>query len=206
MTLSSTTGSSTTGSPDTGLFPTPGQTVGPFFGYALPYEGGSELVPPAHPDAIRLHGHVLDGLGQPVPDALVEIWQTDPDGAVVRREGSLHRDGWTFTGWGRAATGNDGHYSFSTLPPGPSGPDKPAFFAVVVFARGLLDRLHTRAYLPGDALANDPLLASLDAARRETLIAVADKGTRERSFRFDIRLQGEDETVFLRFPRHYPRA
>jgi protocatechuate 3,4-dioxygenase, alpha subunit len=187
------------------LFPTPGQTVGPFFAYALPFEGGGELVPPTHPDAIRLHGYVLDGLGEPVPDALVEIWQTDPDGAVVHREGSLHRDGWTFTGWGRAATDNGGHYTFSTLPPGPTEPGKPAFFSVVVFARGLLDRLHTRAYLPGDALADDPLLRGLDAARRETLMVVPDKGT-ERSLRFDIRLQGENETVFLRFPRHYPQA
>lgn len=194
----------------TALVPTPGQTVGPFFGYALPFEGGGELVPPAHPDAIRLHGSVLDGLGKPVPDALVEIWQTDPDGAVVRQEGSLRRDGWTFTGWGRAATDNAGHYTFSTLPPGPgAGPGPgPAFFSVIVFARGLLDRLHTRAYLPGDALGGDDLLSGLDAARRETLIAVPDKlpGGETRSYRFDIRLQGEDETVFLRFPRHYPQA
>ncbi|HEX6524847.1 MAG TPA: protocatechuate 3,4-dioxygenase subunit alpha [Streptosporangiaceae bacterium] len=188
------------------LSPTPGQTVGPFFGYALPYDGGSDLVPPSHPDAIRLHGQVLDGRGQPVPDALVEIWQAAPDGSIAQRQGSLHRDGWTFTGWGRAATDNSGHYAFSTLQPGPPAPGKPAFFSVVVFARGLLDRLHTRAYLPGDRLADDLLLGSLDPARRRTLVAVADQGIQNRSFRFDIRLQGEDETVFLRFPRHYPQA
>jgi protocatechuate 3,4-dioxygenase alpha subunit len=183
------------------LPPTPGQTVGPFFGYSLPYERGGELVPPTHPDAIRLHGYVLDGVGQPLPDALIEIWQAGPDGTVVQQEGSLHRDGWTFTGWGRAATDNTGHYTFSTLRPGPGRPDGPAFFAVTVFARGLLDRLFTRAYLPGDALATDPFLSALDSARRDTLIAIRDKSDEGRSFRFDIRLQGEDETVFLDFTR-----
>ena len=100
------------------LAPTPGQTVGPFFGYALPYDGDSELVPPTRPDAIRLHGRVYDGAGDPVPDALIELWQAAPDGSVPRAPGSLHRDGYTFTGWGRAATDRTGHYQFSTLRPG----------------------------------------------------------------------------------------
>ncbi len=178
----------------TDLLPTAGQTVGPFFGFALPYAGGSELVPPAHPDAIRLHGYVRDGQGQPVPDAMIEIWQTDPDGKVVRREGSLHRDGWTFTGWGRAATDNDGHYTFSTLRPGPHQPGRLPFFAVTVFARGLLDRLFTRAYLPGDA--TEEFLDGLEPQQRTTLLVVPDG---DRSLRFDIRLQGEGETVFLDF-------
>jgi protocatechuate 3,4-dioxygenase alpha subunit len=174
--------------------PTAGQTVGPFFGFALPYAGGNELVPPAHPEAVRLHGFVLDGRGQPVPDAVIEIWQTDPNGTVVRREGSLHRDGWTFTGWGRAATDNNGHYTFSTLRPGPHQSGGPAFFAVTVFARGLLDRLFTRAYLPGDG--TDQVLDDLEPERRATLVVVPDG---DRSLRFDIRLQGEGETVFLDF-------
>lgn len=173
---------------------TPGQTVGPFFDYALPYDGGSELVPPSHRGAIRLHGHVLDGDGTPVPDALLEIWQADPAGQVVPRPGSLHRDGWTFTGFGRAATDNAGHYSFSTLLPGATGPGRPPFFAVTFFARGLLDRLFTRAYLPGGALDADPFLASVDPGRRATLVAVPD----DHGFVFDIHLQGDHETVFLR--------
>lgn len=166
---------------------TPGQTIGPFFGYALPYAGSAELVRPGHPDAIRLHGVVLDGAGAPVPDALLEIWQAGPDGAVVQQPGSLHRDGWTFTGWGRAATDGAGQYSFSTLAPGGANP----FFAVTVFARGLLDRLFTRAYLPGHE--PDALLAAVPADRRDTLIAVPEPD----GFRFDVRLQGQDETVFL---------
>jgi protocatechuate 3,4-dioxygenase alpha subunit len=130
---------------------------------------------------------------------VIEIWQADPQGHIVRQPGSLRRDGWTFTGWGRAATDPDGVYSFATLEPGPTAAGKPAFFAVTVFARGLLDRLFTRAYLPHDAaaLAADPLLSTLDPARRATLIT-----TRvDRSLVFDIRLQGDDETVFLAYPR-----
>ena len=176
----------------------PGQTVGPFFHYALPYDDGSLLVPTTHPDAVRLHGRVLDGDGDPVPDALVEIWQAGPDGRVVRAPGSLHRDGWTFTGWGRAATDAAGHYWFSTLLPGPTQDGAAPFFAVVVFARGLLDRLFTRAYLPDADLDADPVLRSVEAARRRTLLAVPD----EQGLAFDIRLQGADETVFLSYPGH----
>jgi protocatechuate 3,4-dioxygenase alpha subunit len=69
---------------------------------------------------------------------------------------------------------------------------------MTVFARGLLNRLFTRIYLPGEHLAAEPLLASLPEERRETLVAVAD----EQGLRFDIRLQGDNETVFLRFPGH----
>lgn len=165
------------------LTPTPGQTVGPFFGFALPYAGGAELVPPTRADAVRLHGRVLDGAGAPVPDALVELWQLGPDGSVARAPGSLHRDGYTFTGWGRAETDRAGHYQFTTLRPGGERP----FFALTVFARGLLDRLNTRAYLPGAAPEH---LRALDAE--------AD----DRGFVFDIRLQGEDETVFLSYAPH----
>ena len=176
----------------TDLTPTPGQTIGPFYGYALPYAGDAELVPPGHPQAVRLHGTVLDGDGQPVPDALIEIWQADAQGVVPQAEGSLHRDGWTFTGWGRAAVDPAGRYSFTTVRPGSTDGSVP-FFAVTVFARGLLDRLLTRAY-PSDAegLEGDPLLTSV-GDRRETLVAVADA----QGYRFDIRLQGEGETVFL---------
>ncbi|ONH28073.1 protocatechuate 3,4-dioxygenase subunit alpha [Pseudofrankia asymbiotica] len=177
---------------------TPGQTVGPFFHFGLPYDGDGDLVPPGSPGAVVLRGRVLDGAGGAVPDALVEIWQTCPDGTVPRGPGSLRRDGRTFTGFGRAATGGDGQYAFSTLVPGPAGPGRPAFFAVTVFARGLLDRLFTRAYVPGDtvALAADPLLSSLPAERRRTLLAARD----ERGFVFDIHLQGAAETVFVRYP------
>ncbi|MEU7867243.1 protocatechuate 3,4-dioxygenase subunit alpha [Dactylosporangium sp. NPDC049140] len=163
---------------------TPGQTVGPFFHLGLPYPGDSELVPPGRAGAVQLQGFVLDGAGDPVPDALIELWQADAEGRVVRAAGSLRRDGWTFTGWGRAGTDATGRYTFSTLAPGGPRP----FFALTVFARGLTDRLFTRAYLRAEDLP--------PVDRRETLLAVAEP----HGWRFDIRLQGDDETVFLTFP------
>ena len=176
---------------------TPGQTVGPFFHYALPYDGDRDLVAPGTPGAVRLHGTVYDGAGAGVPDALVEIWQADAEGRVVQRQGSLHRDGHTFTGFGRSSTDRTGEYTFTTLVP--QGVDGALpFFAVTVFARGLLNRLFTRAYLPLAPEDSDPLLGSLDADRRQTLIAEPDA----QGFRFDIRLMGEVETVFLRYPGH----
>lgn len=175
------------------LPPTPGQTVGPFFGYSLPYAGGPDLVPPGRADAVRLHGRVLDGAGDPVPDAVLELWQADPEGIVVQRAGSLRRDGWTFTGWGRAETDAEGRYCFTTLRPGSVDGGAP-FFALVVLARGLLDRLLTRAYLPG--ADDDPFLATL-GERRGTLLATEDAT----GFAFDVHLQGERETVFLRHAR-----
>ena len=166
---------------------TPGQTVGPFFGYALPWEAGEELVLPTHADAVHLHGTVYDGAGDPVPDALIEIWQTDATGNVPQTEGSINRDGWTFTGFGRSATDGGGHYTFTTVRP------STGFISMTVFARGLLDRLFTRVYLPEHADA--AFLESLPADRRSTLVAQGgDDG-----LVFDIHLQGERETVFLDF-------
>ncbi|MGO4445656.1 protocatechuate 3,4-dioxygenase subunit alpha [Mycobacterium sp. 2YAF39] len=186
------------------LTATPGQTVGPFFGYALPFDRGSDLVPPGSPGAIQFHGVVTDGMGNPVPDALLEIWQADADGAIPSATGSLRRDGWTFTGWGRAATDDAGRYSFSTVLPGATAPGSAPFIHVTVFARGLLNRLFTRAYLPGDRIANDPLLNSLPAQRRQTLIGSRDAA----GLRFDIKLQAsaqaDGETVFLSYPGHRP--
>ena len=181
------------------LIATPGQTVGPFFGYALPFPGDCELVPPGRADAVRLHGTVTDGAGAAVPDAILELWQADPDGRVVRQPGSLKRDGWTFTGWGRASTDDAGHYTFSTLQPGPTAPGRPGLFMITLFARGVTNRLFTRAYLPEDAaaLAADPLLASLADDERASMITVAEPG----GYRFDISLQGGRETVFLRYDR-----
>jgi protocatechuate 3,4-dioxygenase alpha subunit len=127
---------------------TPGQTVGPFFGYALPYEGGNILVDRSHPSAVRLYGTVFDGAGDPIPDALIEIWQADQHGTVPTAEGSLRRDGYSFTGFGRCAVDDNGQFSFTTVEPGPTDESKPPYFFITVFARGLLDKLHTRAYVP----------------------------------------------------------
>src|ERR1051325_1763061 len=121
---------------------TPGQTVGPFFHHALAFPGDSELVPFGSAGSVVLHGYVLDGAGAPVPDAMIEIRQADASGVVPKAGGSLRRRGAGFTGWGRGCPAGAGHYWFSTIEPGLP------FFAVTVFARGLLDRLFTRIYLP----------------------------------------------------------
>ena len=182
----------------TQLAPTPGQTVGPFFGYALPYAKDRELLPPGSPGTIRLQGTVYDGAGHPIPDAILEIWQADADGNVAHQTGSLVRDGYTFTGFGRTAVGNTGTFTFTTVNPGPTEAGAAPFIAVAVFARGLMNRLFTRVYLPEDeaALSRDRLLGSLDAERRRTLIARRDP---DGGLSWDIRLQGEGETVFLDF-------
>jgi protocatechuate 3,4-dioxygenase, alpha subunit len=172
---------------------TPGQTVGPFFGYALPFPDDNALVPSGTPNAVRLHGRVYDGAGEPVPDAILELWQADADGNVVQEQGSLRRDGSRFTGFGRASTDAEGHYAFTTVVPGAP------FFSVTVFARGLLNRLFTRAYLPG---ASDAFLEGLDAKGRSTLLTTEDETGPVKGYVFDVHLQGERETVFLAYPRH----
>ncbi|GAA2595030.1 protocatechuate 3,4-dioxygenase subunit alpha [Actinomadura fulvescens] len=174
---------------------TPSQTVGPFFGHALPYDGGPELVPAGRRGAVRVHGRVFDGAGDPVPDALVEIWQADEAGRIARRPGGLRRAAGAFSGFGRCPTGADGSYWFSTVKPGRVGAGAP-YLSVLVFARGLLKPVFTRLYFPEDDHEGDPLLAEVPAARRDTLIAVREAGG---AYRFDIHLQGERETVFLGF-------
>ena len=139
--------------------PTPSQTVGPFFGYALPFEGGPE----AAPGGVRIEGRLLDGAGDPVPDGLVEVWA-----------------GGSFS---RCRTDAEGAYH-AVLPAAPH-------YEVTVFARGLLRHLATRIYPPGFEL--DPLLEAVPAERRSTLVARRDGDV----LVFDIRLQGEDETVFF---------
>ncbi|GGV82151.1 MULTISPECIES: protocatechuate 3,4-dioxygenase subunit alpha [Streptomyces] len=187
--------------------PTPSQTVGPFYGYALPFRGGEDVAPLGHPDTVTVHGYVTDGEGRPLPDALLEVWGPAPDGTLPAVDGSMRRDpatgavlgrnGVEFTGFGRVQTDADGHWYVRTLRPGARGGNAP-YLSVCVFARGLLHHLFTRIYVPGDdaALAGDPLLSRLEDERRATLIAAEESvGT----YRFDIRLQGEGETVFLEF-------
>ncbi|RRR85520.1 protocatechuate 3,4-dioxygenase subunit alpha [Streptomyces sp. RP5T] len=189
------------------VLPTPSHTVGPFYGHALPFPGGGDIAPVGHPDTITLQGYVTDGAGDPLPDAFVELWSADPDGNVPQVDGSIRRDpasggylgrnGVEFTGWGRIQTDANGHWTARTLRPGARGRSAP-YISVCVFARGLLVHLYTRIYLPDDeaALTADPLLARVPEERRDTLIAHRQG---EGTYRFDIRLQGEGETVFLEF-------
>ncbi|MFF4029238.1 protocatechuate 3,4-dioxygenase subunit alpha [Streptomyces sviceus] len=195
-----------TSRPET-VLPTPSHTVGPFYGHALPFPGGGDIAPVGHPDTLTLQGYVTDGQGDPLPDAFLELWSADPEGNVPQVDGSIRRDpasggylgrnGVEFTGWGRIQTDANGHWTARTLRPGTRGRSAP-YISVCVFARGLLVHLYTRIYLPDDeaALSADPLLARVPAERRDTLIA---RKQGDGTYRFDIRLQGEGETVFLEF-------
>jgi protocatechuate 3,4-dioxygenase, alpha subunit len=183
---------------------TPSQTIGPFFHDALLDENRSELVAPDHPQAIRIEGTVYDGAGDPVPDAMVEIWQANRAGRYddpeVDREDLPLDEG--FAGFGRSDTVDGGNFSFVTLKPGavPGPEDQPQapHIMVSVFARGLLRRVVTRIYFPDEVEANssDPVLSSIeDPELRRTLISVDEGGV----LRFDIRLQGDYQTAFFKF-------
>jgi protocatechuate 3,4-dioxygenase, alpha subunit len=183
------------------LRPTASQTVGPFFIIGLPDDALAELVPADDPDAIRLGGVVLDGAGEPVDDALIEIWQANRAGRYAhpedRREELPLEQG--FTGFGRCATDSQGRFEFITVKPGrvpaPSGGMQSPHIDVSVFARGLLKRLVTRIYFPDETEANaqDPVLSSMDPEQRDTLVAIPEEG----GLRFDIHLQGDGETAFF---------
>jgi protocatechuate 3,4-dioxygenase, alpha subunit len=181
---------------------TPSQTIGPFLHIELPYEGEESLVSANDPGAIRLIGSVFDGEGDPVDDALVEIWQANAAGRYAHPEDAREdlplEEG--FTGFGRCATDSEGRFAFTTIKPGPvPGPDdrpQAPHIDVSIFARGLLNRLVTRIYFPDEEEANaaDPVLALVeDESLRETLIARPEDG----ALRFDIRLQGEGQTAFF---------
>ncbi|HET9893505.1 MAG TPA: protocatechuate 3,4-dioxygenase subunit alpha [Streptosporangiaceae bacterium] len=186
---------------------TPSQTVGPFLAIGLPWPDGPFVVPEGTPGAITISGRVTDGAGQPLPDALVETWQADPDGrfdhAGDPRGAAVSRTA-GFRGFGRCATDADGRYKIVTVRPGclpsPDGRTEAPHIDVSVFARGLLDRVVTRIYFADEAEANaaDPVLTGIvDPQRRTTLIASPAPDGQSGEFRFDISLQGERETVFF---------
>jgi protocatechuate 3,4-dioxygenase alpha subunit len=181
--------------------PTPSQTVGPFFSFALLGTVGNELVPAGTRGAIRIEGTVFDGDGEPVPDAMVEVWQANAAGRYADPADPRHDLPSTegFTGLGRCGTEDGGRFSFVTVKPGVvpgvDGLPQAPHIDVSVFARGLLKHLVTRIYFPDEVEANaaDTLLSSLDPDVAATLVATPDGDV----LRFDIRLQGEGETVFL---------
>jgi protocatechuate 3,4-dioxygenase, alpha subunit len=179
---------------------TPSQTVGPFFGFALPYEHGPFLVDADTPGAFRLWGRVLDGAGDPVTDALVEIWQADADGDLGPRSGVFGRPApGVFRGFGRCETDDGGGYAFRTVRPGAvpltDGTTQAPHIAMSVYARGMLRNVVTRVYFPDEVAANasDPLLNAVEPERRETMVARREGD----DYRFDVHIQGDEETVFL---------
>ncbi len=174
---------------------TPSQTIGPFFGFALPWPAGPHVVSEGTPGTLRVHGRLLDGKGEPVTDALIESWQCDAEGRFAGGGAAS----W-FRGFGRCATDGDGAFAILTVKPGAvrsgAGAVHAPHILVSVHARGLLKRVSTRIYFPDEPEANagDPTLSSVaDRAQRATLIAAASP----EGYRFDIRLQGEHETVFF---------
>ena len=181
--------------------PTPSQTVGPYFSIGLPWEQGPQAAAERVPGRLRISGCVYDGAGDPVPDALIETWQADTIGQFA----DLHGHGGPselpgFRGFARSGhEEGDGTYEIFTVKPGPvPGPGdttQAPHIDVSVFARGMLNRCVTRIYFADEDEANagDPVLQSVPEERRGTLIAQpSDDG-----YTFDIRLQGEGETVFF---------
>jgi protocatechuate 3,4-dioxygenase alpha subunit len=175
---------------------TPSQTVGPYLSLGLTWMHGYKVVPEDSPGAITITGVLRDGAGAPVPDGLVETWQADSAGRFDHADDPRGATGSGFTGFGRCNTDQDGRYRIVTVKPGAIGDGQAPHIDVSVLARGLLDRVVTRIYFPDEARANaaDPVLPAVPPERAATLVAREDGPGR---LTFDIRLQGEGETVFF---------
>ncbi len=164
---------------------TPSQTIGPFFHEALRWTDGDRVSFAAPGSAFVLAGRILDGAGEPVADAMIETWQRLPDGSPAAGSDGPH-------GFGRIETGRDGGYRLKTAIADAQAP----YIDVTIFARGLLKPLRTRVHLAGaDAARADPLLAPIAGSPRLATLVATPAGAA--GLRWDIRLQGEGETVFF---------
>lgn len=182
------------------LIGTPSQTVGPFVHLGFDPMTVVDAATGAAGLPVAVSGRVLDGAGQPIPDAVLEIWQANAAGRYDhpedRRNVPLDPG---FRGFLRVPTDAQGRYAFRTVKPGsapgPGGVAQAPHLLVCLFMRGLLRHLYTRIYFADEAAnATDPVLAMIDPARRGTLVAaVAGDG----AYGWDIVVQGEGETVFL---------
>ncbi len=176
------------------------QTVGPFFRIGLIYgQAQNNLVnEKTLGERITLTGAVLDGDGQPIPDALLEIWQPDARGMFNDPLDPLHDQADPhFRGFGRAESRNGGKYEFRTIKPGGRN-GMPPYINVHVFARGMLVHAMTRIYFSdGPDNDRDPVLNAVEDERRHTLIAAREETDGPPVYQFDIRMQGESETVFF---------
>jgi protocatechuate 3,4-dioxygenase alpha subunit len=188
---------------------TPSQTVGPFYAYGLTPNGQYDwvdtftsnlLTPDVSGDRIRIVGQVFDGDGATVRDAVLEIWQADAQGRFADPQDKRALPNSAFKGFGRSGTDAEGRFSFETIKPGivpdPDGKPQAPHIVLAVYARGLLLHLYTRIYFDDEAAKNatDPVLALVPQDRRSTLIA---KREPDGSYRFEVRLQGDNETVFF---------
>jgi protocatechuate 3,4-dioxygenase, alpha subunit len=187
---------------------TPSQTVGPYFAYGLSPEqygfqqnltsiAGSQMAEgDVEGQRIRVEGRVFDGAGNPISDALIEVWQADGSGRYAHPADPRGSNS-TFKGFGRCGTGTDpqNRFWFDTIKPGKASDDQAPHLNVIISMRGMLLHAFTRIYFP-DELANatDKVLRLVPAERRDTLIAKHAGGG---VYHFDIHMQGENETVFF---------
>jgi protocatechuate 3,4-dioxygenase alpha subunit len=190
---------------------TPSQTVGPFFKYGLTPNRqyawndaftANLVTPDASGDRIRVEGTVYDGDGAPVPDCMLEVWQADAQGRFSDPQDQRALPNTAFRGFGRCGTDGEGLYAFDTIKPGPvpdpDGKPQAPHLLLAVFARGMLRHLYTRIYFDGEAAnGSDAVLALVPADRRATLIARRQPGNGGAVYKFDLRLQGGEETVFF---------
>ncbi len=193
---------------------TPSQTVGPFFAYGLtaeqygyPYDSlmNHSLVSNDTPgERIFITGRILDGKGVSIPDALIELWQADPQGQyrtspIEQNTAALTDRG--FLGFGRMGTGTlpDGQFRFTTLKPGATGDGSAPHINVMLLMRGSLRNLYTRLYFSDETESNgqDALLIAVPPDRRATLLAHRQEVNGETRYVFDIQMQGPNETVFF---------
>lgn len=183
---------------------TPSQTAGPFFHYALTAEQSGYhfkgIATEAMADAsvpgtaIRFEGTLFDGKGEPMSDALVEVWQADAMGRYAHPADARSSNA-GFKGFGRCATDANGHFAFATVKPGAIGDGQAPHLTLILFTRGGQNHLYTRVYFADEAAANarDPVLSSVPDDRRGTLIAKPTGG----GYDITIRVQGDGETVFF---------
>jgi protocatechuate 3,4-dioxygenase, alpha subunit len=183
---------------------TPSQTVGPFYSIGLTDRAMNTLVGEStQGERIRIEGQIIDGDGKPVPDAMIEIWQANAAGRYNHPDDKQEKPlAQSFTGWGRSGSEPSGSYFFETIKPGPVPASDESVQAphinVIVFARGMLVHAFTRIYFSDEpANETDPVLNSIEKERRQTLIANRREKDGKVVYRFDIRLQGENETVFF---------
>jgi protocatechuate 3,4-dioxygenase alpha subunit len=181
---------------------TPSQTAGPFVSIGTAWVAGGDLAHKGDPGSILLSGTVLDGAGAPVTDAMLEFWQADRDGRFPDTPDA------PWAGFARVLTDEKGRYRLATCRPGPvsatSGPAEAPHIDISIFARGLLQRLVTRAYFEDEpSNEEDPVLRSLAPdlrarllARRSSRLAQVETSTLP-VYHFDIYLQGDQETVFF---------
>ena len=179
------------------------QTVGPFFHEALPWEGGGDLANSTTQGVhIQLVISTVDGNGDPVSDGMIELWQADTHGSFNHPDDTRAQDcDPNFTGFGRVNANQDGQFVFNTVipgrVPGPGNTLQAPHINVSFFSRGLVRRLVSRIYFEGQpGTEEDPILESVDPARRSSLVAKKDP-SRPSEWHWTIYLQGDKETVFF---------